>query len=134
MTPPMPKANLIALAARCEAADGSEQRELLISAWEAIHGPTMVAISPKHVRAADGWTRFQRMLQVEAYESAAMTLVPEGVGKELLTVRVERSFSGRSDALLLDSLTGAEAYSDAATPALALTAASLRALAKEEKE
>jgi hypothetical protein len=54
-------ADLHSLAARAEAADPSEQREVLIAAWE-------------HLFPA----RYSRMIVAEAYESAAMMLVPEG--------------------------------------------------------
>ena len=60
---------------------------------------------------------------------AAMTLVPEGIGSDLLYVRTERLHTGKGRAVLLDTLGGQESYADAATPALALCAAALRARA-----
>ncbi len=67
------------LAARAEAAGPEMQRELLVEAW--------LALNPEHPsegvsRARAEWyvrqARFIKMLDAEAYESAALMLMPEG--------------------------------------------------------
>jgi hypothetical protein len=129
------------LAQRCEAATADEQREILTAAWEAIHGPSLVPISPHHVGAAKGWTRFQRMLIVEAYESAAMTLVPEGwQGSRLHWWTGSKAVCELVETHLVDGQWVREigwlgrATGEAETCALALCAASLRARNAEPKE
>lgn len=64
--------NLTKLAERVEAADAGYQRVLLLQAWAAT-APTM----------GEAYTRFVRMLDAEAYESAAMQLVPEDMRDEI---------------------------------------------------
>ena len=72
-----------ALIARLEAATADQQRELLIEAFEAFHPYP----GPRHYLFTEiDWSwdrlhdRFMRMLDAEAYESAALTLAPEGWG------------------------------------------------------
>ena len=94
------------LPSRIEAADESEQRELLLEAFDAIF--------PEG--EADRLFRFVRMLNAEAYESAAMMLVPGGCPpiRLYITDKATAVFIGDIEACAL-------------TPALALAAASLRA-------
>lgn len=115
-------ATLLALAERCEAADASEQRELL---WEAFLA--LQARPDDHTPGVKEWSwlwnRFNLMTGAEAYESAAMMLVPEGYG-----VKVRRWVNGRGAAGCYPS-ESADDWHNAATPALALCAAALRARA-----
>ncbi|MEW6627614.1 MAG: hypothetical protein AB1431_12595 [Pseudomonadota bacterium] len=60
---------------------------------------------------------------------AAMTLVPEGIGETPLSVMLQRTWEGIGKVRLLDSLGGQVWDGNASTPALALTAAALRARA-----
>lgn len=62
----------------------------------------------------------------------ALALVPEGVASTPLSVMLQRTWEGRGKVRLLDSLGGQAWDGEAATPALALTAAALRALAAIE--
>lgn len=72
---------IVALAERCEAAEAGEQRGLLELAFRAVFGE-----KPARVHGGcdllDLWLArhnpFFRMLEAEAYESAALLLVPEG--------------------------------------------------------
>jgi len=115
-------AALEALAVRVEAAGPHEQHAVLIEAYQGLHG-----IYPD----ASDWTqpheakRFRRMLDAEAFESAAMSLVPEG-----WYIRSLSEWTDRSRACV--ELSPANRFihsieSRAATPALALTAAPCRA-------
>jgi hypothetical protein len=63
---------------------------------------------------------------------AAMTLVPEGIGGEPLAIMLRCSWRGIGTVKLLDTLGGQEWGATAATAALALTAAALRAIAAGE--
>jgi hypothetical protein len=62
------------LAEQAEAANAEQQHEMLAQAWEAIHG------WPLRLSAGLDAKRFLLMLDCGAFESAAMTLVPEGDG------------------------------------------------------
>jgi hypothetical protein len=105
---------LIELAERCEKAGAEEQRALLDEAWDAL-GPAV------------NWTaaqarRFGMMMDADAYESAAMLLVPEGW--DYLICRVDGEIQceiGPSNSFKNVGLV------NAATPALAICASSLRA-------
>lgn len=137
---------LLDLADRCEKADASEQRAVLEAAY--------LIINPERDTTVEGhfeWLPFERMLDAEAYESAAMMLVPEG-----WNIRIEQTSKGQRD----DNTSGEELYAwaahlihdndtgyanrkrsihgwkhaYAATPALALVAACCRARAAEGGE
>lgn len=92
--------DLLKLAERCEATTADEQLSLLLEVGEFIF-----AEEPTKLR------RFKEKLFVEAFESAAMTLVPEGVNYDLLgrngykSVAViygqHRKFVGAGEALAL---------------------------------
>lgn len=74
------KVEMLALAERCEKAEAGEQRELLEAAHRVIF-PSLRSVdhSQEECEASDLRAfRFWRMLDAEAYESAAMSLVPEG--------------------------------------------------------
>lgn len=119
--------DLIELAERCEAADGNSDT-LFMTAFEAIFGGRK-SLGLK-------WARFCTMLDAEAYESAALMLVPDGAG-----LTIDRYWIANADGpvwsasvvqggIPTDPRREAEAF-NAATPALAICAASLRAIAGE---
>jgi hypothetical protein len=71
--------DLHSLAARAEAADPSEQREVLNAAFRAIHGekpPRVLGGSDALTSWLYRYNPFFKMLDAEAYESAAMMLLP----------------------------------------------------------
>ena len=107
---------LLELARRAEAASAGEQREILEAAGGLICGRTRSGLPGRN------FYRFISMLDAEAYESAAMMLVPEGPWWS-----VQRFPCG--DGYLAS--VGNDDERRGATPALALVAASLRARAAE---
>lgn len=124
-----------ALAERVEAGERCDQHDLLKDAFIALRGPIQSNPRPGIVAHNRHWFRFKRMLDAEAYESAAMTLIPEGDRD----ISFERSSRGGRDFKLwqvriaLETVaedpeeTGPIALGEADTLALSLTAASLRA-------
>lgn len=115
------------LAVRCEAAKAEALPiDLMRDAFEAVHGPK----PPRLHGGSDDLTEWLRkfnpffyMLEARAYESAAMMLIPEGWHTRLAT-EDRHSHSWRWE---LRGGYGVNIGARAATPALALTAASLRA-------
>ena len=106
------------LIARLEAATDDQQRELLIEAYEAIHDGD----HPEYCSSFRA-LRFMRMLDAEAYESAALTLVPEGWTCFHL-------FRVKGCRFVWEAVIGPELpdyRGQAATPALAICIAALRA-------
>lgn len=109
------------LIARIEAGTADQQRELLIEAGRLV-------FDDRQGRNDDGrkWSAFCAMLDAEAYESAALMLVPEGLVWCVLT---DFGLPGR--ARLWGSVLPGQADSgwtaDGATPALAICAAALSA-------
>lgn len=73
-----PNNDLAALAARMQEAQAKEQRELLEAAWCAVFGEPVsrelliISMLDPH------YHRLIKMLDAEAYESAALMLVPDG--------------------------------------------------------
>lgn len=129
---------LIELAERCEkaSADANEQRALLREAFEAIHGP-----KPERVHGGSAemtaylykFNPFYSLITHYGFLDAAMTLVPEDAGKDVAgeRFRLESWASNGVHALHVRAsawVAGAKRVY-AATPALALCAASLRARA-----
>lgn len=130
-------AALLALAERCEAASFEEQADILISARNALRGPppkVRVERQPDgtpwpgnglgpHTVEWKAWqasaTQFANMLKAGAFLDAAMTLVPADVWW-LVEGRQKNGYSACVD--------NPDEYF-AKTPALALCAAALRALA-----
>lgn len=115
------------LIARLEAATADEQRELLLEAFEAIHPYP----GPDHYLKPDiDWTwdrlreRFVKMLDAEAYESAALTLVPEGWN---WAVWMRHDWRKHSAQVWHRERESSTKHGDAATPALAIVIAALRA-------
>lgn len=104
--------NLSDLAARVEAAEAREQRALLLdTVFEIAAGewPTSKA------------ARFCTLIDAEAYESAALMMVPEGWGWSIHTSDFPGAFIAEVE------LEGREHGARATTPALALACAALRA-------
>lgn len=112
-----------ALIERLEGATADEQRELLIAAYGAIHGlnPCLEDGLPTQ----EGAHRFLAMLDAEAYESAALTLVPAHCS---CAVYVHSDGKGGAE---VSAMFGQRA-ADAPTPALAICIASLKARAGGE--
>lgn len=134
MAPMSTKAELIALAARCEDATGPD-RELFEAVYAAINGASVGEIIYRHgVFGTDpdfdkgaAARHFAELIGVCAWLDAAMSLA-EGKGGELVFFKdgIAKAFLWQPYPLAVEAL--------AATPALALTAASLRALAARMKE
>jgi hypothetical protein len=101
------------LADRCEAASAEQQHDLLAEAFSALTGAFVATPSA---------IRFMRILGAEAYLDAAMTLVPEG----LKLLMDQQDGEEWAVSVWADQITPL-VQSHAATPALALTAACLRA-------
>lgn len=110
---------LLALAARVEAASADEQRAVIESA--AVHlalHRKWPPLDDDEGRALAG--RFYSFLNAGAFLDAAMSLVPDGADWSLDSAGFYAVVNGKPGA--------------AATPALALTAAALRALASEQDQ
>jgi hypothetical protein len=98
--------DLIALAERCETAEGSQQGELLWEAFYAVHGEPLVAdtygdAGKRAYIAAE--SRFIRLVNAEAFLDAAMTLAPRGSAALVLKQANEaclRAVAFRSDDFL----------------------------------
>ena len=126
------------------AATADQQRELLLEAFDALHPYP----GPEHYLKGGideiDWTwdrlrqRFLAMLDAEAYESAALTLVPEGWRMAALCQRdpwfcrletddFESVTWGKGGDWITEVTSGNEATANAPTPALAIVIAALRA-------
>jgi hypothetical protein len=127
--------DLHSLAASAEAADPSEQREVLIAAWEHLF-PAPDRYRRRQRERIEHWRKFAKMLDAEAYESAAIMLVdPLWLGKagELWDgdrkcgwATVHR-YSKTDAGMMWDD----QHDTVARTPALALVAACLKARATQ---
>lgn len=113
--------DLLKLAARCEAADASEQATLLREAFGAIHRwlPRDMPCGQMPEGALAREARFEQLMRAEASLDAAMTLVPEGWEWRADSTGVAECWNGSPNDVTCHST----------TPALALCAASLRARA-----
>jgi hypothetical protein len=112
----MSRDDLIALIARVEAATADEQPRAMLAVVDALNLPN------------DPHRRVVNMIYAEAYESAAMTLVPEG----WRVYRMERlscapDAEWRADIIKTYGSVGQNARASHLALALALTAAALRA-------
>lgn len=128
------------LTSRIETAGPEQQRESMEEAWEALNpipdGRHPVSKAGEYARR---WFSFTAMLDAQAYESAAMLLVPEGCG-----VYLNRYWSGShvgpvwSAELVFGGIPSDPRRVfdcfDAATPALALAAACIRAKESDHAE
>lgn len=109
---------------RIEQATAEQVRELLEEAFEAVHGWTKRQY-PKTsiVRYNPLWIRFRKMLDAEAWTSAAELLVPEGWGCfDVDATAPECGIDWRLHGPNREAVMGTDS-----TPALALAAACLRA-------
>lgn len=123
---------LLELAERCEAAEGDD-RKLFETAWLLVHH---AGYAPEN--EADTCRKcdcFHKMLDAKAFESAALMLVPEGWSVGIhqqdsgWVVELRRGYNtSYSTVVFSETRPGKRA----ATPALALCAASLRAIAQEQ--
>lgn len=122
--------NLLQLAERCEGADASMQGALLEEAWETMaeHSADFRAFATAPISGfGNNAGKFGMAIDAHAYESGALSLVPEdskwsitsGGGANEWQAWVWPAEGGRPD------------WRIAATPALALCAAALRARAAE---
>ena len=135
----MTKDELVKLAERVEAADASEQRAILIEVWRQIEGgicPELDAGNHLHPR----YRQFADFIQVGAFTDAAMMLVPPAYRLTSLAeydTSMGEQLAGRwtvglvprehSHLKTYEQRVSAMGRAEAATPALALCAASLRA-------
>jgi hypothetical protein len=125
------------LAARVEAAEAHAQFEHLLLAWEAVHGDRLAVLAQSDF-AIEQWTYARRcfvdLLTSGGYIDAALTLVPEGCGwvAGYGQVRSDEPLGGaqitrHAKFAGYDVANDVIAEAEAATPALALCAAALRA-------
>jgi hypothetical protein len=123
---------MLELAERCEAAAAEQQRELLIASAEA----ALIADGQDaDTEDTMGWLdRFEALVEVGAYIDAALTLVPEGYDWNAGICVVEGFPRGEANVCPQQTQPFPVELGitvEAATPALALTAASLRARAAQ---
>lgn len=132
--------NLPKLIERLESATAEQQRELLWQAWQVLRGSTYAPDDAAAARIADDadYQRFVKMLAAGAHESAALMLVPEGwqvtsLGENVISEGWRCDLAERPTSRQLAAYERGETYmvrserGEAATPALALTAACLKA-------
>lgn len=115
------------LIARIEAGTAEQQRELLVEAWEELHGPDPIAVSPERLTWLFKRQPFQRMLDAEAYENAAKMLIPP-----MVLWKLSSDTMGRGDTvnvIIRPNRIGNEksVIGCGSTEALAIAAAALRA-------
>ena len=140
------KADLLALAERCEQATANEQEAILREARSLVYPrPTEGIRSPEWQEWTAKIGAVGRMLDAGAYESAAMQLVPGGNDGEWNTGRFNvdpgKCFAqaGVQGDIVVEGVSFGQGLkvrgtATAATPALALLAALLRALAHQEAD
>lgn len=121
-----------------ERADAGEQRELLEAAWEAIHGPDPLNVTTERLTWLFKRDPFNKMLDAEAFESAALMLLPKGWRLaawcqrapwfcHLVTDDFKSITWGKGENWITDITAGREAKATAQTMALALLSAILKA-------
>lgn len=129
---------LIALAERVEAGSAEEQGRLLDEAWETLaeHSAKFrrfATSAPDHHGFNSNADKFSMALEAMAYESAAMMLVPEGLAWTLGQNVHHHYWSAGVTGIDEDGAPKAIGFAGpACAPALALTAAALRARAAGE--
>ena len=127
----MNRTTLLALAERVEAATATEQREMLEAAFVAVHGPKPERVhggSPEWIAWLDMHNPFFALLQAGGFLDAAMLLVPSGCTFDMV------SHIDQTTVRIFDRTGPVTDCHAAATPALALTAACLRAIAERMPE
>lgn len=122
---------LLSLAERVEAASTYETASLLIEAfdltnWRSKRRGSLVTHNPQ-------WFAFDKLICHRGFIDAAMSLVPEGHHWQV-GVGVETEFGNRNGAYAWCSKADSGKLSFAATTALALLAAALRAHASQSRE
>lgn len=121
---------LLELAERCEAATELQTRALLIDAGEAVLIANGCDVD---IEGTTGWLdHFEALIGAGAYLDAAMQLVPEGwrlFDMCETVVECDQPWYVRLRERPATDLLPDSAHSDGATPALALCAAALRAIA-----
>ena len=121
---------LLELAARAEKAGADEQAAVLARTIDALVPPHELGVPRADEQMieygvwADLRWRFMKMVAAEAYESAALLLVPEGFA---WSIQFSDSTLGEAWLYPPDNKADVQFYASAATSALALCAASLRA-------
>lgn len=109
---------------RVEAASADDQFRVLMLAFEIIKGPIKVTGANGTVRYNKDWFKFKGMLAAEAYESAALMLIPAG---RRMSVQQRRSYEPIWVSFTTDDRpTDYTASGKADTLTLAITAAALR--------
>ena len=63
---------------RIAVATVDQQRELLLEAFCAVHGDPVITHATGKIEFHPAWFKFSNILNTEAYENAALTLIPEG--------------------------------------------------------
>lgn len=119
---------LLSLAERVEAASTYETASLLIEAfdltnWRSKRRDSLVTHNPQ-------WFAFDKLICHRGFLDAVMSLVPEGWQWEVKSTGEALVYDDRSS----DGSGYVEFAGDAATPALALLAAALRAHASQSQE
>jgi hypothetical protein len=117
------KQQCIDLAERCEAADGGDQREILLAGFSLVASTLGATDDNKMKFDFPHLSKFMDMLDCGAYESAAMKLLPKGCFWAITMRGVKR---GGYHACC--QLSGDLDWREAKTPALALLAAICRAM------
>ena len=128
----MTRTTLLALAERVEAATSTEQREMLEAAFVAIHGPKPERVhggSPEWLAWLDLHNPFFALLQAGGFLDAAMSLVPSGDAWTVGQNVHHRHWVASINYLDNGEPKSRDGSNCASTPALALTAACLRARA-----
>lgn len=109
---------------RVESASADDQFTVLMVAFETTMGPIKVEGANGAVRYNKDWFKFKGMLAAEAYESAALMLVPPG---RRMSVQQRRSYEPIWVCFATDAHpSDYTASGKAGTLALAITAAALR--------
>lgn len=127
----------IELAERMERAGPDDQRELFVEAWNAVQFrhvlPAWDIYHGKSVALAEGseqrWGAYRKMLDAKAYLSAAEMLVPDGL---VFSAMTDFDLPGKArvwGSVLPGQVLDRGWSAEASTPALALAAACLRAVA-----
>ena len=115
--------DLTALAARMQEAQAEEQRELLEAAYKLLN-PRKGLGWDRAIQHADKQCRFDSMIYGQAYESAALMLIPDGFDWAMF-----RTNGG----LTIHAWCGSRDETFAQTPALAIASSALLAHVENRK-
>lgn len=117
------------LADKVEAASGGVQWDMLTATFKAIHGEKPSSGSPELAAWLAVYAPFLNMLRANAYESAALRLIPKGWALFHLAGPFNNN---ASKATVAGGMPVRFMEASAATPALAISAACLRALSSQQ--